>query len=131
MLSARTTAGTKPSTEGIREIRDERREGEFHVELLHRAVPVVMTPDGIRATAKGKPSNPASVEKYLASKFGSTIKTKTVRAVVEQMSSRFYRQSRRNPATVNRAEITKQIQQLFTRDFGIKLTALTPDALLF
>ena len=68
---------------------------------------------------------------YLASKFGGTIKTKTVRAVVEKMSSRFYRQSRRNPATVNRAEITKEIQQLFTRDFGIELTALTPDALLF
>ncbi len=29
-----------------------------------------MTLKGIRATAKGKPSNPASVEKYLAGKFG-------------------------------------------------------------
>lgn len=29
-----------------------------------------MTPGGIRATAKGKPSNPASVDKYLQGKFG-------------------------------------------------------------
>ena len=40
------------------------------VDLLDRAIPVVRTPEGIRALCKGKPGNPASVEKYLASKFG-------------------------------------------------------------
>lgn len=29
-----------------------------------------MTPDGVRATAKGKPASPARVEKYLTAKFG-------------------------------------------------------------
>lgn len=60
----------KPSSEGLRDILDEQRDGEFHIELLHRALPVVMTPDGIRAISNGKPSSPASVEKYLAPKFG-------------------------------------------------------------
>ena len=40
------------------------------MELLHRAVPVVLTPEGIRALSKGKPSSPKGVEKYLESKFG-------------------------------------------------------------
>ena len=40
------------------------------VDLLGRAVPVVRTPDGLRAVSKGKPGNPASIEKYLAGKFG-------------------------------------------------------------
>jgi len=60
----------KPSTDSLRDVRHEQPKEELHVDLLHRAVPVVMTADGIRATAKGKPTNPASVEKYLASKFG-------------------------------------------------------------
>jgi hypothetical protein len=38
--------------------------------LLGRAVPVVRTPDGLQAVNKGKPGNPAQVDKYLASKFG-------------------------------------------------------------
>jgi hypothetical protein len=40
------------------------------VSLLHRAVPVAQTPDGLRALAKEKPIDPASVERYLSSKFG-------------------------------------------------------------
>jgi hypothetical protein len=43
---------------------------ERHVDLLHRAVPVVRTPEGLRAVSKGKPVDPASVERYLASKLG-------------------------------------------------------------
>lgn len=63
----------KPSAESVRRLRHEGREGEFHVDLLHRAVPAVHTPEGIRATSKGKPVNPASVEKYLESKFGGEL----------------------------------------------------------
>jgi hypothetical protein len=44
---------------------------ELHVDLLHRAVPVVQTPDGLRAVSKGKPVDPASVERYLRGKFGA------------------------------------------------------------
>lgn len=41
--------------------------------LLHRAVPCIRTPDGIRALAKGRPVTPESVERYLASKFGEAL----------------------------------------------------------
>ncbi len=41
------------------------------VDLVHRAVPAVQTPDGLRALAGTKPADPASVERYLASKFGA------------------------------------------------------------
>jgi hypothetical protein len=41
----------------------------LHVELLHRAVPVIQTPEGLRALSKEKPITPASVEKYLLGKF--------------------------------------------------------------
>jgi hypothetical protein len=63
----------KPSVQTLSAKRRETLSQEFHVDLLHRAVPVVMTPEGIRATAKGKPTSPASVEKYLASKFGDNL----------------------------------------------------------
>jgi hypothetical protein len=33
-------------------------------------VPVVRTPNSLRAVNKGKPGNPAQIEKYLAGKFG-------------------------------------------------------------
>lgn len=66
----------KPSSESLRAKRKEAEKG-FDVELLQRAVPVVMTPEGIRATAKGKPSNPAIVEKYLASKFSTHLEPVT------------------------------------------------------
>ena len=41
----------------------------LHVDLLHRAVPVVQTPEGLRALSKEQPIAPSSVEKYLTSKF--------------------------------------------------------------
>lgn len=43
------------------------------VALLGRAVPVVKTGDGIRAAIKGTAEHPASVEKYLAQKFGDAL----------------------------------------------------------
>lgn len=76
----------KPSTESLEDKRKERPEGEFHVELLHRAVPVVMTAEGIRATTKGTPTKPASVEKYLASKFGEHLQA-TEKAMAELAKS--------------------------------------------
>ena len=39
------------------------------VPLLHRRVPIVKTDQGLRATVKGQPIDPASVRRYLAQKF--------------------------------------------------------------
>src|SRR3954453_1305234 len=64
----------EPRPELVRERSDRLAEGEqLRVDLLGRAVPVVRTPDGLRAGNKGKPGNPAQVEKYLAGKFGNRL----------------------------------------------------------
>src|SRR5215213_11689595 len=65
----------EPRPELVREQSDRLAEGErlLHVDLLGRAVPVVRTPDGLRAMNKGKPGNPAQIEKYLAGKFGERL----------------------------------------------------------
>lgn len=60
-----------PSPPEVREQRAKLRPKEtITVDLLHRAVPAVHTKEGLRALAKEKPVDPASVERYLASKFG-------------------------------------------------------------
>jgi hypothetical protein len=43
---------------------------QFLVSLLNRQVPVVRTDQGVRATVKGQPTDPAGVRRYLAQKFG-------------------------------------------------------------
>jgi hypothetical protein len=43
------------------------------VQLLGRAVPVAETPDGLRATVRGRAETPASVERYLEQKFGDAL----------------------------------------------------------
>lgn len=43
------------------------------IPLLGRAIPVIETPEGFRATVKNQPESPASVELYLEQKFGSTL----------------------------------------------------------
>jgi hypothetical protein len=43
------------------------------VDLLHRAVPVIRTPDGLRALSKDRPISPAGVERYLQGKFGDNL----------------------------------------------------------
>ncbi len=46
----------------------------LQIELLHRAVPAVRTPEGIRALAgDGRPESPASVLRYLVGKFGDAL----------------------------------------------------------
>ena len=47
-----------------------RGEETLKVDLLHRAVPAQQTEAGVRALSNGKPINPASVQRYLESKFG-------------------------------------------------------------
>ena len=41
--------------------------------LLHRAVPTMHTTSGLRAVSKDKPIEPASVQRYLESKFGAAL----------------------------------------------------------
>src|ERR1019366_1848905 len=61
----------KPTPKDVRAKREAKAKAKqvIQVELLHRAVPVVQTPEGLRALSKEQPVAPASVEKYLSSKF--------------------------------------------------------------
>jgi hypothetical protein len=45
----------------------------IEIPLCGRIVPAVDTPDGIRATTDGTPTDPASVHRYLESKFGDSL----------------------------------------------------------
>lgn len=40
---------------------------------MHRAVPTVQTPGGLRALSKDRPIAPVSVQRYLESKFGDRL----------------------------------------------------------
>jgi hypothetical protein len=94
-----------PTPKGIREQRQALRGEEMlTVELLHRAVPVRHTAEGLRALSSGKPINPASVQRYLENKFGDTLqdtyeamrllaKSKRL-AELAQEAYRFYEQFR-------------------------------------
>ncbi len=57
----RTRKAAKPGTTG-------------HVELFHRSIPVVRTPEGFRALRDGRPTPPESVERYLEVRFGPALK---------------------------------------------------------
>ena len=73
----------------MREQGERLAEGErLHVDLLGRAVPVVRTPDGLRAVNKGKPGNPARIEKYLAGKFGDRLDKGSIERTAIQPSAR-------------------------------------------
>jgi hypothetical protein len=62
------------SADEVRERRNQLEEGEqLEVRLLGRMIPVVRTPEGLRAAEKGKAGSPASVERYLRAKFGDAI----------------------------------------------------------
>jgi hypothetical protein len=65
-----------PSPDAVRRQRAAKAKaaGVFHVALMGRAVPVLHTDDGLRATGKDQtPVSPGSVEKYLAAKFGQAL----------------------------------------------------------
>src|SRR3954470_12858556 len=81
----------EPSEEPPSKVAEERRERlkpdeTFGVRLLGRTVPALRTPDGIRAMEKDfRPAAAASVERYLASKFGDHLDE--VRAAMEQLAA--------------------------------------------
>ncbi len=89
----------EPSSEAVDERLQKAKAGTaLRVDLLHRAVPVMSTPDGLRAVSKDRPISPASVEHYLVSKFGDNLGS-TMRAMVklaqsmpdEEVAARAYR----------------------------------------
>jgi hypothetical protein len=64
----------RPAPEALERERERLERGaEMHIDLLHRAVPVTVTPDGLRALSKGRPIAPESVERYLQGKFGDAL----------------------------------------------------------
>jgi len=62
-----------PTPEHIRKERQEKRGEEFCIDLCNRAIPVIHTSGGVRALTKGAPIEPATVERYLRSKFGDSL----------------------------------------------------------
>ncbi len=64
-----------PSPKTIKERRRELKAGKrVQLDLMQRAVPVVRTPEGLRALANDRPIAPAIVEQYLEIKFGDALK---------------------------------------------------------
>jgi hypothetical protein len=65
-----------PSPKYVKERRKKLARGRrLKVDILGRAVPVVQTPDGLRAVSGGRPVSPASVQRYLQGKFGDSFES--------------------------------------------------------
>ena len=65
--------------------REERKAGPADVvEMMGREIPVVRTPEGIRAVVKGAPISAESTQAYLESKFGEHLAA--VRAAMEELA---------------------------------------------
>ncbi len=78
----------QPTPEAVKKQRKALAEGaRLGVDLLQRAVPVVRTPQGVRALAKEKPVDPASVERYLNAKFGAALPDVT--AAMKRLAAAF------------------------------------------
>ena len=77
----------KPVPQEIKKARARKRGEEFSVEICGRSVPAVNTPDGVRAVIKDKPIEPESVERYLESKFGESLKT--ARTAMQELAKAF------------------------------------------
>lgn len=64
----------EPTPETVSDQRKALQDGEeIHLHLMGRSVPAVHTKDGLRAVRQGKPITPASVNRYLAGKFGDDL----------------------------------------------------------
>jgi hypothetical protein len=62
-----------PSPESTPQVRERKCGEEFWVELCGQPVPAINTPKGVRAVNKDQPIDPASVQRYLESKFGDEL----------------------------------------------------------
>ena len=65
----------KPQEQKAKEAREKKRGEEFWVEVCSRPVPAKNTDDGIRAVKGDKAIEPASVQRYLETKFGDDLET--------------------------------------------------------
>jgi hypothetical protein len=75
----------QPTPQEVRVRRKALSHGEaVQIDFLQRAVLAERTPEGIRALAKDKPIDPASVEKYLAGKFGEELDA--ARSAMEELA---------------------------------------------
>ena len=77
----------KPHEEKPKKAREKEHGEQFFVELCGRAVPAMSTPDGIRATADGKATDPDAVETYLEGKFGNDLRA--VRTAMRQLAKSY------------------------------------------
>jgi hypothetical protein len=77
----------KPHEEKPKTAREKEPGAEFQVELCGRAVPARNIEDGIRATQRGKPIDPDSVERYLEDKFGDDLDA--VRSAMEKLAGAY------------------------------------------
>lgn len=77
----------KPHEEKAQKAREKVAGETFLVEVCGRTVPAVNSEDGIRATIKGKPISPASVERYLEGKFGDDLHR--VKKAMQKLARRY------------------------------------------
>jgi hypothetical protein len=64
----------RPSPKSVKDRRNKLMGGRrLKVDVLGRAVPVVRTPDGLRALSGGRPISPTSLQRYLQTKFGDNL----------------------------------------------------------
>lgn len=78
----------EPSQESVSERRGKAKEGErLQANVLGRAIPVVQTPDGLRALSKDVPIKATSVEGYLKRSFGPALDE--VREAMRALAARF------------------------------------------
>src|ERR1035438_3861313 len=77
----------KPVPQEVKKARARKRGEEFLIEICGRQVPAINTPDGMRAVIKNQPIDAMSVERYLESKFGSSLGT--ARAAMRDLAKAF------------------------------------------
>jgi hypothetical protein len=77
----------KPVPQEVKKARARKRGEEFLIEICGRQVPAINTPDGVRAVIKNQPIEAKSVERYLESKFGTSLDT--ARAAMRDLAKAF------------------------------------------
>ena len=77
----------KSAEEKEKEKREARADDVSSVAILGRAIPVVKTPQGMRAAARGEALDPESVQAYLERKFGDELEAS--RAALEHLAKAY------------------------------------------
>lgn len=77
----------EPKEEAERKPKARPAEAPFMVTVLGRPVPAIRTDQGVRATLKGQPISPESVQRYLRQKFGQALPE--VRAAMQALAEAY------------------------------------------